>query len=116
MKLKFVVVFLQMPNNYCAYLPDLPGCVSTGKTWEDIQANIREAVTGHVETMLEYGDPLPERGMSLEESIAYHNEPLTEEEEETLAEFGGWEDVPDLPPTFEIIEFEVNLSQAGRAG
>lgn len=25
MKLKFVVVFLQMPNNYCAYLPDLPG-------------------------------------------------------------------------------------------
>ena len=110
MKLKFMVVFLQMPSNYCAYLPDLPGCVSTGKTWEDIQMNIREAVTGHVETIFEYGDPLPEKPMSLEEAIAYHNE------EETLAEFGGWENVPDLLPTFEIIEFEVNLSQEGRAG
>lgn len=45
MKLKYVVVYEQTPNNYCAYLPDLPGCISTGKTWKDIQEMIREAVT-----------------------------------------------------------------------
>ena len=106
MKLKFVVVFLQMPNNYCAYLPDLPGCVSTGKTWEDIQANIREAVTGHVGTMLEYGDPLPEKPMSLEEAITHHNEPLTVEEEKTLADLG--DALPTLSTTFSMVEVEVN--------
>ncbi len=114
MKLKYVVVFEQTPNNYSAYLPDLPGCVSTGKTWEEMQDMIREAVPFHIEGMLEYGDPLPERTMTLEEAIAYHNEPLTDYEEETLAEFGG--DTPSLSTTFEIIEFEVNPSRAGRVG
>lgn len=53
MKLKYVVVFEQTPNNYSAYLPDLPGCVSTGKTWEEMQEMIREAVPFHIEGMLE---------------------------------------------------------------
>ena len=60
MKLEYVVVYERTPNNYCAYLPDLPGCVSTGKSWDDIRKNVREAVTGHIEVMLEYGEPLPE--------------------------------------------------------
>ena len=67
MRLCYAVVFEQTPNNYCAYVPDLPGCISTGKTWDEIQEMIQEAITGHVEVMLEYGDPLPERAMSLEE-------------------------------------------------
>lgn len=54
--------------------------------------------------------------MALEEAIAYHSEPLTENEKETLAEFGGCDDVPDLPPIFEIIEFEVNLPQPDKVG
>lgn len=116
MRLKYVVVFEQTPNNYSAYLPDLPGCTSTGKTWEEMQEMIREAVTGHIEVMLEHGDPLPDRAMSLEEAIAYHSEPLTEYEKKTLAEFGGCEDFPDLPPVFEIIEFEVNLPQPDKVG
>ena len=39
MKAKYVVVYEQTPNNYCAYLPDFPGCVSTGKTWQEIQSD-----------------------------------------------------------------------------
>ena len=31
MKLKYVVVYEQTPNNFCAYAPDLPGCISTGR-------------------------------------------------------------------------------------
>ena len=37
MKLKYAVVYERTPNNYSAYSPDLPGCISTGETWEDIQ-------------------------------------------------------------------------------
>ena len=75
MKLKVVAVLTEMPNNYAAYVPDLPGCISTEKTWEKMLEMIEEAITGHVEVMLEYGDPLPERNMSMEEAMAYHCEP-----------------------------------------
>ena len=48
------------PRNYSAYVPDLPGCVSTGKTVEETTRNIREAIAGHLAVMREYGDPIPE--------------------------------------------------------
>ena len=57
MKLQYAVVFERTPNNYCAYVPDLPGCISTGKTWTEMKEMIQEAITGHIEVMLEYGDP-----------------------------------------------------------
>ena len=113
MKLKLVVVLEQTPNNYCAYLPDLPGCVSTGKTWEEMQEMIREAVPFHIESMIEHGDPLPEKAMALEEAMAYHSEPIPEDVMESFAQYG--DDVPSLSTTFQIIEVEVNLSPAGRA-
>ena len=69
MKLKFVVVYEQTPNNYAAYLPELPGCVSTGKNWDHIQEMIQEAVTFHLESMLEDGDPIPQGTMSLEDAM-----------------------------------------------
>ena len=44
MKLKFAVVYEWTPDNYGAYAPDLPGCVSVGETWEEAQAMMREAI------------------------------------------------------------------------
>ena len=110
MKLRYAVVYEQTPNNYCAYLPDLPGCISTGKTWGDIREMIREAVTFHIEDMLEQGEPLPEEPMSMEEAMAYHCQPLTEREKESLAEYG--DAPPALSTTFEMVEIEVVLPQA----
>ena len=49
MKQSYVVVFEQTPNNYCAYVPDLPGCVSAHKTWDGIQSMIKEAIEFHIE-------------------------------------------------------------------
>ena len=68
MKQKYAVVFEQTPSNYCAYVPDLPGCVSTGESWEDIQSTIREAIAFHIEAMPERGELLPEPRMSLEQA------------------------------------------------
>ena len=57
---KYAVVIERGPNNYSAYVPDLPGCISTGKTVDEIARNIREAIELHLEGMAEDGDPIPE--------------------------------------------------------
>ena len=70
-----VLIMLKMRNTvilektnaggYSAYLPDLPGCVSTGNSLAEIKSSIREAVDFHLEGMILEELPLPE---SFEES------------------------------------------------
>jgi len=70
---KFAVVIEEGPNNYSAYVPDLPGCISTGKTLAEIEKNIRDAIEYHIEGMIEDGDPVPEptsRVMEVELPVA----------------------------------------------
>ena len=57
---KYAVVFEKSPNNYAAYVPDLPGCVSTGATREEVERNIREAIAFHIEGLQIEGEPIPE--------------------------------------------------------
>jgi predicted RNase H-like HicB family nuclease len=57
---KYAVVIESGPRNYSAYVPDLPGCVATGRTLEEVRENIRGAVNMHVGAMVEDGDTLPE--------------------------------------------------------
>ncbi len=59
MSVKYAVVFERMPNNWSAYVPDLPGCITTGRTLEETEANIKEAIEGHLRTLQEFGDPVP---------------------------------------------------------
>jgi len=60
MNRKYAVIFEQANTNWAAYVPDLPGCVSTGRTLGETELNVREAITGHLRTLLEFGDPVPE--------------------------------------------------------
>ncbi len=57
---EYAVVFEWAGSNYSAYVPDLPGCVSTGKTLDDARRNIREAIQGHLSVMREFGETIPE--------------------------------------------------------
>jgi len=59
MSVRYAVIFEQAENNWAAYVPDLPGCMTTGKTMEDAERNIREAIEGHLKTLREFGDPIP---------------------------------------------------------
>ena len=113
MKLKYGLVFERAPNNYCAYLPDLPGRISTGGTWEEMQQNIQEAVAVHVDIMLEYGDPLPEKPMSLEEAMTFYSASVADDAMESYSQHG--EDVPALSPTFGMRDFENDPSPAASA-
>jgi len=41
---EYLVIFEWAGSNYSAYVPDLPGCISTGKTIEETELNIKEAI------------------------------------------------------------------------
>ena len=56
----YAVLIENGSNNYSAYVPDLPGCVSTGGTLDDVIRNIREAIELHLEGMRAEGLPIPE--------------------------------------------------------
>ena len=47
-------------ENYSAYVPDLPGCVATGTSREDVEAEMRDAIAFHIEGLREHGEPVPE--------------------------------------------------------
>lgn len=58
--MRYAVVIEQAENNYSAYAPDLPGCVATGSTIEEVEAQIREAIEFHLDGLREDGLPIPE--------------------------------------------------------
>ena len=66
---RFLIVIEKANGNYSAYCPDLPGCVATGKTLEETERNMHEAVEMHVQGMLEDKMPIPE-SVTLAEYIA----------------------------------------------
>src|ERR1039458_1658719 len=56
----YAVVFEKAPHNWAAYVPDLPGCVTTGPTLEDTRRLIADAIEFHIEGMRLHGEPVPE--------------------------------------------------------
>jgi predicted RNase H-like HicB family nuclease len=57
---RYAIVIEKAQENYSAYVPDLPGCVTTGETIEEIEQNIKEAIALHLEGLREEGLPIPE--------------------------------------------------------
>jgi predicted RNase H-like HicB family nuclease len=57
--MRYAVVIEQAANNYSAYVPDLPGCVATGRTMEEVEQQIREAIAFHLDGLREEGLPVP---------------------------------------------------------
>ncbi len=49
--MRFAVVIEQAGSNFSAYAPDLPGCVATGSTVEEVAAYMREAIALHLDGM-----------------------------------------------------------------
>ena len=58
--MRYTIVIEQTPRNFSAYVPDLPGCIATGATRDDVIRQIREAMEFHIEGMREQGEPVPE--------------------------------------------------------
>ena len=60
MKKKYAVVIERGPTSFGAYVPDLPGCVAVGKTREEVERLIQEAIELHLDGMRADGLPIPE--------------------------------------------------------
>ena len=57
---RYLVIFEKAGDNYSAYSPDIPGCIATGSTRNEVENNIREAISFHIEGLVKDGLPLPE--------------------------------------------------------
>ncbi len=56
---RFLIIIEEGPRNYSAYAPDLPGCIATGRTQEEVEENMREAIAMHIQGMIEDNEPIP---------------------------------------------------------
>ena len=56
---RYAIVIEKAKSNYAAYVPDLPGCVATGRTVKGTERRIQEAIEMHVQGMREDGQPVP---------------------------------------------------------
>ncbi len=58
--MRYGVVIERANGNFSAYVPDLPGCVATGATTEEVEQQIREAIRFHLDGLRQDGLPVPE--------------------------------------------------------
>lgn len=66
---RYLIVIEKVKGNYSVYSPDLPGCVATGKTREEAERNMHEAVEMHIQGLIEDKLPIP-KGVASAEYIA----------------------------------------------
>ena len=64
--MRYAIVIEQGENNFSAYVPDLPGCVATGATVEEVEREIQEAIEFHLEGMRADGLPIPKPSSRVE--------------------------------------------------
>ena len=74
--MRYAIVIEKAESNYSAYVPDLPGCVATGASLEEVEAQIREAIEFHLEGMREDGVPFRLLRARLTTSRYRHSQPF----------------------------------------
>ncbi|ANE53933.1 type II toxin-antitoxin system HicB family antitoxin [Methylomonas sp. DH-1] len=57
--MRYAVVVEKVEQNYSAYVPDLPGCIATGQSVEEVEREIRFAIEFHIQGLKEDGLPIP---------------------------------------------------------
>jgi len=57
---KFSVVIEKDINGYFAFSPELQGCYTQGDTYEEVLANIKDAIRLHIEDRIESGEEIPQ--------------------------------------------------------
>jgi predicted RNase H-like HicB family nuclease len=58
--MRYATIIEKTPTNYSAYVPDLPGCIATGSTIEEVSAQLQSAISFHLEGLQSEGLLIPE--------------------------------------------------------
>lgn len=66
--MKYAIIIEEGRSNFSAYVPDLPGCISTGETLDEVKCNIKEAIEFHIEGLRKDGIEVP-APVSISESV-----------------------------------------------
>jgi predicted RNase H-like HicB family nuclease len=64
--MRYAVVIEDAGSNFSAYVPDLPGCIATGQSFEEVEKEIRSAIQFHLESMKQDGLPIPKPSSAVE--------------------------------------------------
>lgn len=56
---RYLVLIEKTATGFSAYVPDVPGCVATGRSRPDIEGNMRDALASHLQLMREEGMDIP---------------------------------------------------------
>ncbi|MFL5245445.1 MAG: type II toxin-antitoxin system HicB family antitoxin [Gemmataceae bacterium] len=64
--MRYAVVLEKGKTNFSAYVPDLPGCVATGRTKKETLREIEEAIAFHLDGMKREGLPIPKASTQTE--------------------------------------------------
>lgn len=112
MKVQYAVVYERGEENYCGYVPDLPGCISAGDDLEDMKRMMREAIAIYIEVLTDDGDPIPPATSSVADAMVEHarflSEPLRGEMEAMLAADGFDPPTDALETIFSVLEVDVD--------
>ena len=57
--MRYAIVIEQAEGNYSGYVPDLPGCVATGATPEQVEARMKRAIAMHLDGLRADGELVP---------------------------------------------------------
>jgi predicted RNase H-like HicB family nuclease len=63
---KYTVVIEKGETSFGAYVPDLPGCIAVASTKPEVEKLIAEAITLHIESLRDHGNPVPEASSEVE--------------------------------------------------
>ncbi len=63
---RYLIIIEETPTGCSAYSPDLPGCIATGRTRDEVQREMHDAIEFHIEGLREEGLPVPEPASSAE--------------------------------------------------
>lgn len=58
--MQYLIVIEKTATGFSAYSPDVPGCISTGATREELEQNIRDAIAFHIDGLRQEGSEVPE--------------------------------------------------------
>jgi predicted RNase H-like HicB family nuclease len=61
---QYLIIIEETETGFSAYSPDVPGCISTGHTRDEVQANMREAIEFHLAGLRDEGQPPPKPSSS----------------------------------------------------
>ena len=56
---RYLVIIEQTSTGFSAYSPDLPGCVATGATRDEVEKQMRDAIEFHLEGLRLESESVP---------------------------------------------------------